>query len=73
MNSIQPIKHEGPGLLKKNRFFTETNAETGEVLWFFNSREGVVGPYDSEESARLSLLLHIERNRQNARREPYGP
>jgi hypothetical protein len=69
MASMQPIAPDDLRRLKKNRYFTRLDEESGEAVWFFYSREGEVGPYESEDSARLGLLLHIELNRQNAQRE----
>lgn len=44
-----------------NRIFAQRNHETGDMDWYFESREGDFGPYDSEDAANANLLRHIDR------------
>ena len=44
-----------------NRTYSWRNPETGELDWFFYSREGEIGPYGSEDLAKTKLLRHIDR------------
>lgn len=48
-------------MFKADRVFWERNDVTGRTEWFFLSREGVMGPYDSETFARRSLDEFKER------------
>ena len=38
-----------------SRIFTERNSNNGLMQWYFNAREGVMGPYESKERAERSL------------------
>lgn len=69
MGSMRPTEHDDARRVNKSRYFSRQDEESGETLWFFYSREGEVGPYESEDAARLGLLLHIELHRQSARRQ----
>jgi hypothetical protein len=42
-------------MFKADRVFWERNSTTGQTEWFFLTREGVMGPYQSEAFARKSL------------------
>jgi hypothetical protein len=42
-------------MYKADRVFWERNSTTGRTEWFFLTREGVMGPYESEIFARKSL------------------
>ncbi|MGX2040347.1 hypothetical protein ACWJKU_09475 [Methylocaldum sp. MU1018] len=42
-------------MFKADRVFLERNNTTGQMEWFFLTREGVMGPYESESFARKSL------------------
>jgi len=42
------------------RVFSDRNARTGQTQWFFESREGVGGPYESKKIAEAELQSHIE-------------
>jgi hypothetical protein len=48
-------------MFKADRVFWERNSVTGQTEWFFLTREGVMGPYDSEAFARRSLDEFKER------------
>ncbi|GEM_PF-2289465 len=48
-----------------SRIFKECNKETGDYQWFFESREGIMGAYDSEELVKLAIVRHIERCRRH--------
>jgi len=50
---------------KNDRIYAERDTETGELVWFFYTREGEFGYYSSEDLARESLIRHIERCKQN--------
>ncbi|HYE37154.1 MAG TPA: hypothetical protein VEB01_17270 [Methylocaldum sp.] len=42
-------------MFKADRVFSERNNTTGQIEWFFLTREGVMGPYESEAFAKKSL------------------
>ncbi len=44
-----------------SRIFQEINKESGDLEWFFESREGFMGSYESEELASLAVARHLER------------
>ena len=44
-----------------NRMFQERNRETGDFEWFLESREGIMGPYESKDLVKLALVRHKER------------
>ena len=54
------MKHDGSMLFSNDGIFAKRDLETGEMVWFFDSREGEIGPYSSEDLARKSILRHIE-------------
>lgn len=65
MASLNSLKHDSSATYQnRSRVFAQADGETGQSMWFFHSREGAMGPYESEESARLGLLLKIESYRQ---------
>ncbi len=42
-------------MFEAHRIFVRTNTNTGLTEWFFNAREGIFGPYPSEESVVVAL------------------
>ena len=48
-----------------SRIFKELNEKTVDIQWFFESREGIMGSYDSEELVKLAIVRHIERCRRH--------
>lgn len=44
-----------------NRVFSARNGTTGQVEWFFEAREGIMGPYESAASANKALGEFKER------------
>lgn len=43
-----------------DRTFSSRNLDTGLMDWFFNAREGVYGPYNSQEQATEELNKLIQ-------------
>jgi hypothetical protein len=43
-----------------DRIFRHTNFESGICAWYFEAREGMFGPFDSEEQARSKLRTFIK-------------
>jgi hypothetical protein len=48
-----------------DRVFTQRNSGTGCMEWFFDSREGLIGPFRTESAARHYLGEHIKHCRNN--------
>jgi|GEM_PF-663098 len=48
-------------MFSANRVFSERNNRTGQIEWFFEAREGIMGPYDSAASANKALDEFKER------------
>ncbi len=46
---------EMTAMFEAHRIFVQTNPRTGLTEWFFKAREGVFGPYSSEELAVFAL------------------
>ena len=42
------------------RIFSQFNQEIAGPEWFFRTREGVVGPYESREFAHAVLVAYID-------------
>lgn len=42
-----------------DRIYTSINPSTGEVEWFFSTREGEQGPFQNVIAAREKLDAHI--------------
>ena len=61
MNLVKSMKHDRSIVFTENRTFALRSKESGEMEWYFNSREGDIGPYRSEELAKTKLIRHIER------------
>ena len=49
-------------MLKVDRTFYIANIITGEAEWYFQAREGNVGPYASKQEAHLMLQEFIKEN-----------
>ncbi len=47
-------------MFKPNRIFSTQNPKTGLPEWYFQSREGNVGPYPTKQQAELMLKQFIE-------------
>jgi hypothetical protein len=47
-------------MFEKNRFQLERNKATGHMDWFFDAREGTMGPFESWEAAERALKRHVE-------------
>lgn len=47
-------------MFKTNRVFSTINTETGSMKWYFQAREGRVGPFDSKQQAVISLKDFIQ-------------
>lgn len=43
-----------------DRVFAITNQKTGVAEWYFQAREGDIGPYESRKHAELMLKKFIE-------------
>lgn len=52
-------------MFQHNRMFTDRDPGTGLMKWFFESREGVMGPFDSEKIANTELQRHIDYSKRN--------
>ncbi|MGZ4957200.1 MAG: hypothetical protein ACXV8Q_19050 [Methylobacter sp.] len=48
-----------------DRTFSQRNAQTGLMEWFFNAREGVYGPFSSKERSSKALEDFIKFNHKN--------
>jgi hypothetical protein len=40
---------------KSTRLFSRSNYSTGATEWYFKSREGILGPYHSQQTAAWAL------------------
>lgn len=49
-------------MFKIDRIFSYFNRDSGLTDWFFNAREGIYGPYSSEEEASKFLKEFIKKN-----------
>ena len=47
-------------MFEVDRTFCSRNAGTGIMEWFFSSREGIYGPYNSKEEATKDLQEFIQ-------------
>lgn len=43
-----------------DRIFSQRDPATGRMEWYFDTREGLMGPYRTETMARKSLDDHLE-------------
>jgi hypothetical protein len=48
-----------------NRIYSNRSATSGQMEWFFETREGVQGPFATEQHARTALDRHIEYAKRN--------
>lgn len=46
-----------------DRSFCQRNTRTGLMEWFFNTREGVFGPYDTKQMAQKELKVFVDRRK----------
>jgi hypothetical protein len=51
--------NNGDSMFKSDRIFFEGHPTTGSPNWFFASREGTMGPYDSRQIAEQALADQI--------------
>lgn len=47
-------------MFKADRIYSLKNPRTGKVTWYFQSREGDSGPYQSKDEAVLMLKEYIQ-------------
>lgn len=47
-------------MFSPNRIFSTHNQKTGSIEWYFQAREGNVGPYGTRQQAELMLKKFIE-------------
>lgn len=47
-------------MFEHSRIFSDRNLSTGFIEWFCETREGLVGPFESEALAKTALQRHIE-------------
>lgn len=47
-------------MFKPGRIFSIQNQKTGSIEWYFQAREGNVGPYQSKKQAESMLKKFIE-------------
>ena len=50
-------------MFKATRVFCERNDATQMAEWFFQAREGIIGPYESQKVAETALAQFIDRCR----------
>jgi hypothetical protein len=43
-------------MFKADRVFSERNPTTGTIKWYFASREGIMGPYETKQIAQCALM-----------------
>ncbi|MDD5033168.1 MAG: hypothetical protein PHE55_00290 [Methylococcaceae bacterium] len=46
-------------MFQLQRVFSQRNPNTGVMEWYFDAREGTMGPYPSEPTAQKALGDHI--------------
>jgi hypothetical protein len=51
-------------MFNHSRVFSDRNPTTGNMEWFAETREGMLGPFDSEKLATEALQRHIEYTKQ---------
>ena len=49
-------------MFSADRIFSQRNNKTGLVEWFFNAREGVLGPFESRQQATKAKDEFIQFN-----------
>ncbi len=47
-------------MFSSDRIHFERNEVTGMMRWWCDTREGILGPFDTKENARASLQIHIK-------------
>jgi len=47
-------------MFEHSRIFSNRDNHTGHMQWFYETREGVMGPFDSKPLALEALQRHIE-------------
>ncbi|MGZ4981549.1 MAG: DUF6316 family protein [Methylobacter sp.] len=52
-------------MFEANRTFSQRNAETGLMEWFFSAREGILGPFHSQKEAEKAIKTFINFNVKN--------
>ena len=52
-------------IFQRDRVFSNRNTATGANEWFYETREGMMGPFASEGSARAAMERHIEYSKRN--------
>lgn len=52
-------------MFEADRTFTQRNAETGLMEWFFSAREGILGPFHSKKEAEKAIATFINFNIKN--------
>jgi hypothetical protein len=48
-------------MFKADRIYSQRNASSGKLEWYFQAREGNIGPYESRETAGKMLSEFIAR------------
>jgi hypothetical protein len=46
-------------MFEHSRIFSNRNLHTGHMQWYYETREGVMGPFDSKGLAMEALERHI--------------
>lgn len=52
-------------MFEADRTFSQRNAETGLMEWFFSAREGILGPFHSKNEAEKAIQTFINFNIKN--------
>jgi hypothetical protein len=52
-------------MFEADRTFSQRNAETGLMEWFFSAREGILGPFHSKKEAAKAIETFINFNVKN--------
>jgi hypothetical protein len=47
-------------MFNQDRVFSQRNPDTGHMEWYFDTREGLMGPFTSEVLSRKALQNHIK-------------
>ena len=47
-------------MFKSNRVYSTINTQTGRMSWYFQAREGNVGPFNSKPVAMLNLKDFVQ-------------
>lgn len=48
-------------MFELDRTFSQRCSDTGLMKWYFNSREGIFGPYDTKQMALDGLNIFVKR------------